>query len=146
MSDDQDHEVVPGRSAAPTVCSMDEAPPTTLAASGIGTTALGRLHLMVSAEGEASQATEKVVTRRWPDAAAARAWCDRFVSRLPPDSSVLEIQVFEESWTHARSWESRPNRPEFNSLQVGVLLEGANGIRWGHALRMTPLPGARRLS
>ena len=126
----------------PTVCSMDEAPPTTLTASGIGTTALGRLHLRVRSEGGVE---EKMVERRWPDAAAARAWCGRFISRLDPESRVLEIQVFEESWSHARSWESRSNRPEFQALQVGVLLEGDDRIRWGHTLRMTPSPGARRL-
>ena len=125
---------------------MDEPSPTTRTTSGIGTTALGRLHLRVRSEGEGPGTTEKVVERRWPDAAAARAWCDRFVSRLSPDSRVLEIQVFEESWSHARSWEVRPNRPEFHALQVGVLLEGESGIRWGHTLRMTPTPGARRLT
>ncbi|MEO5653696.1 MAG: hypothetical protein ABIN79_04650 [Marmoricola sp.] len=122
---------------------MDEPQPTPPRGSGIGTTALGRLQLRVPGE---TGPVERVVERRWPDTDAARTWCERFVSRLDPEADVLEIQIFEESWSHPPSWESRPNRPEFRALQVGMLLEGGRGVLWGHTRPMTPSPGARRLA
>ena len=55
---------------------------------------------------------EVMVERRWPDMASARAWCERIVRRAAAGTAILEIQVFEESWRHAKSWETTKTRPD----------------------------------
>lgn len=115
---------------------MDEA---AVAATSIGVTALGRLHLRVP---EDDGFEEVVVERRWPDLAAARTWCERTIDRAAPDTTVLEIQVFEERWQHARSWETIKNRPVAEAMQLGVLAENG-GIHWSERQPMGPRAGAR---
>ena len=72
---------------------------------------------------------EVIVERRWPDVVAARAWCERTVSRTAPGTTVLEIEVFEERWRHAKSWETTKTRPQAEVLQLGVV-NGAGFVRW----------------
>src|SRR3954462_8753762 len=98
----------------------------TVAASAIGTTALGRLQMRVA---EDDGFEEVIVERRWPDMAAARAWCERTIQRAAPGTTVLEIQVFEESWRHTKSWETTKTRPQAEVLQLGVVNE-AGFVRW----------------
>jgi len=109
--------------------------------TGIGLTALGRLHLRVPEDGGYE---EIVVERRWPDMQSARAWCERTIGRAKLGTSILEIQVFEESWHHARSWETTPNRPVAEALQLGVVGE-EGAVRWSERRPMGPRPGSRHL-
>ncbi|GAB3995055.1 hypothetical protein GCM10028771_22870 [Nocardioides marmoraquaticus] len=104
--------------------------------SGIGSTALARLQLR-----EAGGAEETVLERRWPDLASARAWCERTIARSAEGTDVLEIQVFEETWWHARSWEDEHHRPVAEVLQLGMI--DADGlVRWTEPRSMSPRAGA----
>ena len=110
-------------------------------ATGIGSTALGRLQMRVPEEGGFE---EVIVERRWPDMAAARAWCERAVARASEGTTVLEIQIFEESWSHAKSWETTPHHPVAEVLQLGVVAsDGA--VRWATPRSMSPHGGSRHL-
>jgi hypothetical protein len=110
-------------------------------ATGIGTTALGRLQMRVP---EDDGFEDVVVERRWPDMSAARSWCERTVLRAPVGTTVLEIQVFEESWRHTRSWETTKRRPVAELLQLGFV--GTEGfVRWAEPRAMTPRAGSRHL-
>ena len=51
--------------------------------------------------------------------ASARAWCERTVERAAPGTEILEIQVFEESWQHAQSWETTATRPIAEAAPAG---------------------------
>ncbi len=117
---------------------MDASP--SLPATGIGTTALGRLQLRVPEAGGGHE--EVVVERRWPDMGSARAWCERTIARSAPGTEVLEVQVFAESWWHARSWQTERHRPVAEMLQLGVL-DAAGGVRWAEPRSMSPRAGAR---
>ena len=119
---------------------MDHASARPASASGIGTTALGRLQMRVPEDGGHE---EVLVERRWPDMASARAWCERTVQRAPDGATVLEIQVFEESWKHARSWETTKTRPIAEVLQLGVVVDGS--VRWTEPRSMSPRVGSRHL-
>ena len=120
---------------------MDSMQAVSAPATGLGTTALGRLQLRVPEE---DGFEDVVIERRWPDMAAARAWCERVVSRAAAGSAVLEIQVFGESWTHAKSWETTQHHPVADTLQLGmVTLEGV--VRWSTPRSMSPHSGARHL-
>ena len=110
-------------------------------ASAIGTTALGRLQMRVPEEGGFE---EVMVERRWPDMKSARGWCERTIMRAPRGAVVLEIQVFEESWQRARSWETTKTRPIAEALQLGVVSETGR-VRWSDPRPMTPRAGARHL-
>jgi hypothetical protein len=106
-------------------------------ASGIGTTALGRIQMRVR-EDDGFQ--EVMVERRWPD----MTWVERTIGRLAADATVLEIQVFEESWQHARSWETTKSHPVAEVLQLGV--PGPDGlVRWAEPRSMSPRAGSRHL-
>ena len=118
---------------------MDDTRTSRAATTAIGTTALGRLHLRVL-EGDGFE--EVVVERRWPDMASARTWCERTVRRADPETTVLEIQVFEERWQHTRSWESTDNRPVAEFLQLGMLGD-EDDVHWSESRPMAPRPGAR---
>jgi len=120
---------------------MEETGATLAAGPAIGTTALGRLELRVP---EDDGFEEVIVERRWPDMEAARAWCERTVRRAAPGSRILEIQVFEESWRHAKSWETTRSRPHAEVLQLGVL-DADHRVRWAEPRAMTPRAGARHL-
>jgi hypothetical protein len=109
--------------------------------SAIGTTALGRLQLRVP---EDDGYEEVIVERRWPDMDAARAWCERTVGRAASGTTVLEIQVFEESWRHAKSWETTKTRPQAEVLQLGVV-NSAGFVRWSEPRAMSPRTGSRHL-
>jgi hypothetical protein len=120
---------------------MEETQAPQATATGIGTTALGRLQMRVP---EDDGFEDVVVERRWPEMGAARAWCERTVLRAPVGTTFLEIQVFEESWRHSRSWETTKNRPIAEVLQLGFV--GAEGlVRWAEPRPMTPRAGARHL-
>jgi hypothetical protein len=117
-----------------------QAPPVS-PGTAIGTTALGRLQMRVP---EDDGYEEVIVERRWPDMASARIWCERTVGRAAPGTAVLEIQVFEESWRHAKSWETTKTRPQAEVLQLGVV-NAAGFVRWSEPRAMTPRSGSRHL-
>jgi hypothetical protein len=119
---------------------MEETQTPVVSGTAIGTTALGRLQMRVP---EDDGYEEVSVERRWPDMAAARAWCERIVRRAAPGTTVLEIQVFEESWRHAKSWETTKTRPVSEVLQLGVVNSGGF-VRWSEPRAMVPRSGSRR--
>ena len=120
---------------------MEETQAPTAPSTAIGTTALGRLQMRVP---EDDGYEEVIVERRWPDMAAARAWCERTVSCVAPGTTVLEIQVFEESWRHSKSWETTKTRPQAEVLQLGVV-NTAGFVRWSEPRVMSPRAGSRHL-
>jgi len=120
---------------------MDTTQAVSAPATGIGTTALGRLQMHVPEE---DGYQDVVVERRWPDMASARAWCERAVARAAQGSRVLEIQVFEESWSHARSWETTPHHPVAEALQLGVV-SSDGAVRWSTPRTLSPHSGSRHL-
>lgn len=103
-------------------------------AAGVGSTSLGRLELRVPGRTGPETVLKE---RRWPDAPAARSWCEHTVSTAPAGSVVIEIQVFEESWRHATSWERVDRRPVAETLQLGVA-DATGTVRWGEPRSMTP--------
>ena len=110
-------------------------------ATAVGSTALGRLQMRVPQE---DGYEDVVVERRWPDPAAARAWCERTVQRAVRGTVVLEIEVFEETWRHPRSWETTRPHPVAASLQIGVAVADGT-VRWSRAQHLLPDAGARYL-
>jgi hypothetical protein len=120
---------------------MEETQATAVTGSAIGTTALGRLQMRVP---EDDGFEEVMIERRWPDMVAARAWCERIVGRAQPGTTILEIQVFEESWRHAKSWETTKTRPQAEVLQLGVV-NTAGFVRWSEPRAMSPRAGSRHL-
>ena len=60
---------------------------------------------------------------------SARAWCERTVRRASSGTAILEIQVFQESWKHAKTWETTKTRPHAEVLQIGVV-NPAGYVRW----------------
>ena len=119
---------------------MEETHAPVVPGSSIGTTALGRLELRVPEDGGYEEVS---IARRWPDLAAARAWCERTVLRAAPGTAVLEIQVFEERWRHAKSWETTGTRPVAEVLQLGVV--GSGGfVQWSEPRAMVPRSTARQ--
>lgn len=129
-----------GRHAAPSLVPMSDAYAPAVGA-GIGSTALGRLQMRVPDEGGFE---DVVIERRWPDMAAARAWCERTLARAAVGTTVLEVQVFEESWKHAKSWETTRHRPVAEVLQLAVVTVDGT-LRWAEPRSMTPRAGARHL-
>ncbi len=119
---------------------MDDTQARPVAMAGIGTTALGRLQMRVP---EDDGFEEVLVERRWADMASARAWCERTVERAPKGATILEIQVFEESWKHAKSWETTKTRPIAEVLQLGVVTD--RSVRWSEPRSMSPRGGSRHL-
>lgn len=117
---------------------MEDVPQTTPRGS-VGSTALGRLQLRVP---EAGGHEEVVVERRWPDLSAARQWCERTIARAVAGTQVLEIQVFGETWWHARSWEDEQHRAVPEVLQLG-LLDASGSVRWAEPRSMSPHVGDR---
>lgn len=115
---------------------MEESRAAATPRSSIGSTALARLQLR-----EAGGTEELVVERRWPDLAGARAWCERTIERSAPGTQVLEIQVFEETWWHARSWEDERHRPVAEVLQLGMI-DADGSVRWAEPRSMSPRAGA----
>lgn len=133
--------IVPTRPVGPSLAGMDDTQAPVLSATGIGTTALGRVQMRVPEE---DGFEEVMVERRWPDMISARAWCQRQVERALRGSTILEIQVFEESWKHARSWETTRTRPIAEVLQLGVV-DNTGEVRWSGPRSMTPRAGSRHL-
>jgi hypothetical protein len=120
---------------------MDDTHMPAPAPTTIGSTALGRLQMRVP---EDDGFEEVMVERRWHDMQAARAWCERSIMRAPVGATILEIQVFEESWRHARSWETTKTRPIAEALQLGVVSDEGR-VRWSEPRSMTPRAGSRHL-
>ena len=119
---------------------MEETQARVASGSAIGTTALGRLQMRVPEEDGYEEVS---VERRWPDMSAARDWCERIVRRAAPGTSVLEIQVFEERWRHAKSWETTGSRPVAEVLQLGVV-DNAGFVHWSEPRAMVPRSTARQ--
>ena len=132
--------IVPAGCLGPSLGNMDDTQAPPFSVTGIGTTALGRLQMRVPEE---DGFEEVMVERRWPDMRSARDWCERTVGRAPQGATILEIQVFEESWKHPRSWETTKTRPIAEALQLGVV--GEHGVRWSEPRAMTPRAGSRHL-
>ncbi len=61
-----------------------------------------------------------------------------------PAPPILEIQVFQESWQHAKSWETTKTRPHAEVLQIGVV-NPAGYVRWSEPRPMSPRTGSRHL-
>jgi hypothetical protein len=102
--------------------------------------AVGRLILLV----EVGDGTEKVTyERRWPDAEAARAWCEDKVTQAVDGTAVLEIQVTEEVWGRRHAWEATASRHIPETLQLG-LRTGTGGVTWGAPHEVGNDLGARR--
>lgn len=120
---------------------MDSTQAISAPATGIGTTALGRLQLRVL---EDDGYEDVVIERRWPDMASARTWCERAVTRADEGTTVLEIQVFGESWSHAKSWETTAHHPVAETLQLGMV-STTGQVRWASPRSMSPHTGARHL-
>jgi len=120
---------------------MEETQTPVAPGTAIGTTALGRLQMRVP---EDDGFEEVIVERRWPDMTAARAWCERTVRRADPGTTILEIQVFEERWQHAKSWETTGSRPHAEVLQLGVVND-SGFVRWSEPREMSPRAGSRHL-
>jgi hypothetical protein len=120
---------------------MEETQATVAPSAAIGTTALGRLQMRVVEE---DGYEEVMVERRWPDMVAARAWCERTIQRAAPGTTILEIQVFQESWQHTKSWETTRARPQADVLQLGVVNQ-AGYVRWSEPREMSPRGGSRHL-
>ena len=75
--------------------------------------------------------------------ATGRAWSECTVLQTSIDSTILEIQVFEECWQHAKSWETTKTRPIAEVLQLGIVTEGS--LRWSEPRSMSPRVGSRHL-
>jgi hypothetical protein len=120
---------------------MDSTQALSAPATGIGTTALGRLQMRVP---EDDGYEDVVIERRWPDMASARAWCERAVDRSADGTTVLEIQVFGESWSHAKSWETTTHHPVAETLQLGMITSEGQ-VRWATPRSMSPHAGVRHL-
>jgi hypothetical protein len=109
--------------------------------SGHSHSALGRLIVLVGAEDGGS---EKVTyERRWPDAGAARAWCEEKIRSSAEGTAVLEIQVTEEVWGLRHAWEATPSRHVPETLQLGMRAPTGE-ITWGSPYDLGSDPGRRR--
>jgi hypothetical protein len=98
------------------------------AGSGHTHSAVGRVTLLVDVDEGGS---EKVTyERRWPDARAAREWCEQKLEDTAESASVLEIQVTEEVWGLRQAWEATPSRHVPQTLQLGMRA-GPGRILWG---------------
>ena len=110
------------------------------AQAGHTRSALGRLTLLV----EIADGTEKVTyERRWPDAGAARTWCEDKVRQAGEGASVLEIQVTEEVWGRRHPWEATASRHIPQTLQLGVRTR-VGTVTWGTAHEVAGDLGAQR--
>lgn len=120
---------------------MDETQTPVIPHTGIGTTALGRLQMRVPDD---DGFEDVLVERRWPDTASARAWCERTILRASGDTTILEIQVFAESWRRPKSWETMKTRPVAETLQLGVVTSTGR-VRWAEPRALTSQAGIRYL-
>jgi hypothetical protein len=110
------------------------------APNGHSRSAVGRLIVLV----DVGSGTEKVTyERRWPDARAARAWCEEKVNRTEPGDVVLEIQVTEEVWGRANAWDATADRQIPESLQLGLRTRDGD-IVWGTPRGMGSQQSRRR--
>ena len=103
--------------------------------------AVGRLIMLLEAE----DGTEKVTyERRWPNAEAARGWCEDKIREAPEGAAVLEIQVTEEIWGRRHAWEATASRHIPQTLQLGLRTRTGT-ITWGTAHEVgNELGGQRR--
>jgi hypothetical protein len=96
--------------------------------SGHSRSAVGRLTVLVEVEDGSS---EKITyERRWPDARAARQWCEDKVRAASEGTAVLEIQVTEEVWGRRHAWEAVASRHIPETLQLGMRARTGE-ITWG---------------
>ena len=96
--------------------------------SGHTRSAVGRLMVLVEVEEGSS---EKVTyERRWPDARAARRWCEEKLRSATEGTAVLEIQVTEEVWGRRHAWEAIASRHIPETLQLGMRSRTGE-ITWG---------------
>lgn len=110
------------------------------AQTGNSLSALWRLTLLVEVEG----GTEKVTyERRWPEAGAARAWCEEKVRHAPEGTAFLEIQVTEEVWGRRHAWEATASRHIPQTLQLGVRTRFGT-VTWGATHDVTHDLGSQR--
>ena len=57
------------------------------------------------------------------------------------DAGKGTIQVFGETWWHARSWEEEQHRPVAEALQLGMI-DADGSVRWTEPRSMSPRAGA----
>jgi hypothetical protein len=107
---------------------MIETSPAERLQSGHSRSAVGRLVVLVEAEDGSS---EKITyERRWPDASAARQWCEDKVRAASEATAVLEIQVTEEIWGLRHAWEAMASRHIPETLQLGMR-SPTGEVTWG---------------
>jgi hypothetical protein len=93
---------------------------------------------------EVGDGTEKVTyERRWPDADAARRWCEEKVAEAERGTAVLEIQVTEEVWGHRHAWEATASRHIPETLQLGLRTR-TGAVTWGAPHSVGDGRGSRR--
>lgn len=107
--------------------------------SGIGTTALARLQLLVRRPDGVEEITRE---RRFGDAVTAREWTERQVSQADATAEVREIVVETERWNSERNWQHAGTRRRTILVQVGRRHHDG-GVVWSEPLPASPRPGAR---
>ena len=107
--------------------------------SGIGTTALARLQLLV----RHGQGVEEITReRRFGDAVTAREWIEGQVRQADPSADVNEIVVETERWNSTRAWQHTGSRRRTILVQVGRRHQDG-GVVWSEPLPASPRPGAK---
>jgi hypothetical protein len=95
--------------------------------NGHSRSAVGRLTLLVNEDDGTVKVTYE---RRWPDANAARHWCEQTVEQAPDGTAVLEIQVTEEVWGRRHAWDATASRHIPETLQLGLRTR-SGVVSWG---------------
>lgn len=107
--------------------------------SGVGTTALARLKMLVRHGVGVEEVTRE---RRFGDAVTAREWAQTQVRDADPDAEIREIVIETERWNSPRLWQHAGTRRRTILVQVGRTHQ-PEGIVWSEPLPASPRPGAR---
>ena len=107
--------------------------------SGIGTTALARIQILVRRGDGVEEITRE---RRFGDAVTARQWSERQVAEADPRAEIREIVVETERWNRDRNWQHAGTRRRTILVQVGRHHHDG-GVVWSEPLPASPRPGAR---
>ncbi len=107
--------------------------------SGVGTTALARLQMLVDRGEGVEEITRE---RRFGDAVTARDWIERQLTQADPTAEFREIVVETERWNAERNWQHAGTRRRTILVQVGRGRQDG-GVVWSEPLPASPRPGAR---
>ena len=108
------------------------------AESGVGTTALARMQLILDTDAGDEQVIRE---RRFGDAVTARAWLEQLARAVEECSEVQEIAVLTEQWSSRVAWQRAGTRRRTVTVQVGRRL--SNGaITWSDPLPASPKAGS----